>query len=168
MVAGPSSRPKSRRSDPCCMSYGLRDPCSRARRFRSYMPARLRTCARSCSALAPRAARVHAQAALKWRALYTTRVEEPRCRPHEAAARRRELAPAASPLSCKAGGPQVVFVYCPRQRGVIPPRLPTPVPLGLRSSGAQELRRCEVRETNEQLTGCPFSTSVACRYVACR
>jgi hypothetical protein len=39
MVAGPSSRPKSRRSDPCCMPYGLRDPDSRARSCRSYMPA---------------------------------------------------------------------------------------------------------------------------------
>ncbi len=59
MVAGPSSRPESRRSDPCCMSYGLRDPCSRARSCRSCMPAQLRTCVRSCSASAPRAARVH-------------------------------------------------------------------------------------------------------------
>ena len=64
MVAGPSSRSKSRCSDPCCMPYGLRDPRSRNRSRRSCMPARLRTCARLCSASAPRAARVHAQAAL--------------------------------------------------------------------------------------------------------
>ncbi len=50
-VAGPSSRSKSRCSDPCCMPYGLRDPRSRARSRRSCMPARLRTCKRSCSAL---------------------------------------------------------------------------------------------------------------------
>jgi hypothetical protein len=62
MAAGPSSRSKSRRSDPCCMSPRLGDPRSRARSCRSCMPAQLRTRARSCRASAPRAARAHAQA----------------------------------------------------------------------------------------------------------
>ncbi len=35
MVAGPSSRYKSRCSNPCCMPYGQRDPRSRARSRRS-------------------------------------------------------------------------------------------------------------------------------------
>ena len=53
MVAGPSSRSKSRCSDPCCMPYGLRDPCSRARSCRSCMPARLRNLLQRHERLAP-------------------------------------------------------------------------------------------------------------------
>jgi hypothetical protein len=53
MVAGPRSRSKSRCSDPCCMPYGLRDPCSRARSCRSCMPARLRNLLQRHERLAP-------------------------------------------------------------------------------------------------------------------